>query len=99
MNLRKDATQNNWRKEWREITSLFSDNLLAVSIMRALPLLSPLLSGHQALDTPSLASFQKHDEGIQSEIEVDDRLWTGNASFVARLFQNGDVSAKEYANL
>ena len=67
--------------------------------MRALPLLSPLLSGHQALDTPSLASFQKHDEGIQSEIEVDDRLWTGNASFVARLFQNSDVSAKEYANL
>ena len=65
--------------------------------MRALPLLSPLLSGHQALDTPSLASFQKHDEGIQSEIEVDDRLWTGNASYVARLFQNGDVSAKEYA--
>ena len=25
------------------------------------------------------------------------RLWTSNASFVARLFQNGDVSAKEYA--
>ena len=67
--------------------------------MRALPLLSPLLSGHQALDIPSLASFQKHDEGIQSEIEVDDRLKTGNASYVARLFQNGDVSAKEYANL
>ena len=40
--------------------------------MRALPLLSPLLSGHQALDTPSLASFQKHDEGIQSEIEVEE---------------------------
>ena len=60
-------------------------------------MLSPLLSGHQALDTPSLASFQKHDEGIQSEIEVDDRLWTGNASYVGRLFQNGDVSAKEYA--
>ena len=47
----------------------------------------------------SLASFQKYDEGIQSEIEVDDRLWTSNASFVARLFQNSDVSAKEYANL
>ena len=65
----------------------------------ALQLLSPLLSGHQALDTPSLASFQKYDEGIQSQIEVDDRLWTSNASFVARLFQNSDVSAKEYANL
>ena len=39
------------------------------------------------------------NEGIQSEIEVDDRLWTSNASFVARLFQNSDVSAKEYANL
>ena len=38
----------------------------------------------------SLASFQKHDEGIHSEIEVDDRLWTGNASYVKRLFQNGD---------
>ena len=65
----------------------------------ALPSLSPLLSGHQALDTPSLASFQKYDEGIQSQIEVDDRLWTSNASFVARLFQNSDVSAKGYANL
>ena len=65
----------------------------------ALPSLSPLLSGHQALDTPSLASFQKYDEGIQSQIEVDDRLWTSNASFAASLFQNGDVSAKEYANL
>ena len=51
------------------------------------------------LDTPSLASFQEYDEGIQSQIEVDDRLWTSNASFVARLFQNGDVCAKEYANL
>ena len=49
--------------------------------------------------TPSLASFQKYDEGIQSQIEVDDRLWTSNASFVACLFQNSDVSAKEYANL
>ena len=67
--------------------------------MRALPFLSPLESGHQALDTPSLASFQKYDEVIQSQIEVDDRLWTSNASFVARLFQNSDVSAKEYANL
>ena len=47
----------------------------------------------------SLASFQKYDEGIQSEIEVDNRLWTSNASFVARLFQNGGVSAKEYASL
>ena len=56
-------------------------------------MLSPLLSGHQALDTPSLASFQKYDEGIQSQIEVDDRLWTSNASFVVSLFQNGDVSA------
>ena len=50
--------------------------LLAVSIMRALPLLSTLESVHQGLDTPSLASFQKYDEGIQSQIEVDDRLWT-----------------------
>ena len=40
-----------------------------------------------------------YDEGIQSQIEVDDRLWTSNASFVARLFQNSDVCAKEYANL
>ena len=36
-------------------------------------------------------------ENRESKIEVDDRLWTGNASYVARLFQNGDVSAKEYA--
>ena len=49
-----------------------------------------LLSGHQALDIPSVASFQKYDEGIQSQIEVDDRLWTSNTSFVARLFENGE---------
>ena len=40
--------------------------------MRALPLLSPLYNGYQALDTPILAALQKYDEGIQSEVEVDD---------------------------
>ena len=39
----------------------------------------PLLRGHQALDTLSLASFQEHDEGkIRYEIEGDDRSWTSN---------------------
>ena len=47
--------------------------------MSVLPLLSPLLSGHEVFDTPSLASFQEHDEKKkQSEIEGDDRLWTSN---------------------
>ena len=39
----------------------------------------PLLRGHQARDTLSLASFQEHDEGkIQYETESDDLLWTSN---------------------
>ena len=37
------------------------DHLLPVPV-RALPLLSPLLSGHQEPDTLSLASFQEFDE-------------------------------------
>lgn len=53
------------------------------------------LSGHQALDTListciGLASFQEYDEGkiIQSKIEVDNGLWTSNASPIVCLFQN-----------
>ena len=52
-------------------------------------LLSPLLSGHQALDRlffVSLALFQEYDEGKQSEIEVDDRLLTSNAGRPQRVF-------------
>ena len=52
-------------------------------------LLSPLLSGHQALDRlffVSLALFQEYDKGKQSEIDVDDRLWTRNAGAVACFF-------------
>ena len=55
---------------------------------RVLPSLSPLLSGHQALDTLSLANFRIWWRKIQSEVEVDDRLGTSHASPVARLFQN-----------
>ena len=54
-----------------------------------IPLLSPLLSGHQALDRlffPSLALFQEYDKGKQSEIEVDDQLWTSNAGPVVCFF-------------
>ena len=54
-----------------------------------IPLLSPLLSGHQALDRlffVSLALFQEYDKGKQSKIEVDDRLWTSNAGAVACFF-------------
>ena len=32
--------------------------------------------------------LQSRTKKIQSEIEVDDRLWTSNTSHVARLFQN-----------
>ena len=57
--------------------------------MRVLSLLSPLLSGNKAFDTPSLASFHEHDEKKkQSEIEGDDRLWASNAAPVTRLFLN-----------
>ena len=65
-----------------------------------IPLLSPLLSGHQALDRlffVSLALFQEYDKGKQSKIEVDDRLWTSNACAVACFFLA--ISAKDYANL
>ena len=62
--------------------------LLGVSTI-VLPLLSPPLSGRQALDTLSLALFQEHDEGKYSpKIEGDDRLLTRNASSVMLLFQN-----------
>ena len=68
-------------------------------------LLSPLLSGHQALDRlffVSLALFQEYDEGKQSEIEVDDRLLTSNAGRPQRVFffffNKVTVSAKDYAN-
>ena len=63
------------------------DVILAFST-RVFPLSSPLLRGHQALYTLSLALFQEYDEGkiIQSEIEGDDRLWTSNVSPVACLF-------------
>ena len=53
------------------------------------PLLSPPLSGHQALDTLSSALFQEHDEGKYSpKIEGGDQLLTSNVSFVTLLFQN-----------
>ena len=70
-----------------------------------IPLLSPLLSRHQALDRlffVSLALFQEYDEGKQSEIEVDDRLLTSNAGRPQRVFffffNKVTVSAKDYAN-
>ena len=52
-------------------------------------MLSPPLSGHQALDTLSLALFQERDEGKYSpKIGGDDQLLTRNASSVTLLFQN-----------
>ena len=63
-------------------------HLLGVSTI-VLPLLKPPLSGHQALDTLSLASFQKHDERKYSpNIEGYNPLLTNNASSVTLLFQN-----------
>ena len=49
---------------------------------------SPLLSGHQALDTLSLALFQEHDEGKYSPKIGYNRLWTSNAAPFMCLFQN-----------
>ena len=54
-----------------------------------IPQLSPLLGSHQALDRlffVSLALFEEYDKGKQSEIDVDDRLWTSNAGAVACFF-------------
>ena len=54
-----------------------------------IPLLSPLLSGHQALDRlffVSLALIQEYDKGKHSKIEVDDLLCTSNAGAVACFF-------------
>ena len=63
-------------------------HLFGVSTI-VLPLLSPPLSGHQALDTLSLALFQEYDEGKCSpKIEGGDQLLTSNASSVTLLFQN-----------
>ena len=53
-----------------------------------LPLLSPPLSGHQGLDTLSLALFQEYDEGKYSpKIEGYNRLLTRNASSVTLCFK------------
>ena len=52
------------------------------------PLLSPPLSGHQALDTLSLALLREYDEGKCSPKIGYNRLWTSNASSVTLLFQN-----------
>ena len=49
---------------------------------------SPLLSGHQALDTLSLALFQEQDEGKYGLKIGYNRLWTNNAAPFMCLFQN-----------
>ena len=53
---------------------------------RVFPLLSPLLSDHQALYRLSFPLFQEYDEGKQPEIEGDNRLCTSNAAASACLF-------------
>ena len=64
--------------------SISSDfGLLSAVPTRVFPLLSTLLSGHQALDALNLALFLEYDEGKHSEIEGDGRLWTSNAPPVA----------------
>ena len=64
------------------------NHLFGVSTI-VLPLLKPPLSGHQALDTLSLASLQEHDERKYSpNIEGYNPLLTSNASSVTLLFQN-----------
>ena len=40
------------------------------------------------LDTLSLTLFHEYDKGIQSEVEVDDQLWTPNVASVMCLLQN-----------
>ena len=40
------------------------------------------------LDTLNLALFHEYDKGIQSEVEVDDQLWTTDVASVMCLLQN-----------
>ena len=40
------------------------------------------------LDTLSLTLFHEYDKGIQSEVEVDDQLWTTSVASVMCLLQN-----------
>ena len=57
-------------------------------IYSQIPTRTPPLSGHQALDTLSLALFQEHDEGKYSpKIEDYNRLLTRNASSVTICFK------------
>ena len=43
---------------------------------------------YKVLDTLSLTLFHEYDKGIQSEVEVDDQLWTPNVASVICLLQN-----------
>ena len=65
-------------------------------LTRVLPLLSPLLSGHQALDRLLLALFQEYDGEKQPQKESDDRLGSSNTAPL-RLFalQSSDASAED----
>ena len=62
LNGQLSKSRNSCRKEW-EIKPLLSvcDPFLSIRT-RVLPLLPPLLTGHQALDTLKLASFQESDK-------------------------------------
>ena len=57
-------------------------------LTRVLPLLSPLLSGHQALDRLLLTLFQEYDGEKQPQKESDDRLGSSNTAPFAYLLYN-----------
>lgn len=66
-------------------------------LMRVLLLFPPLLSGHHALNTLSLALLWKYNEGtyiaysprcMYSHVVGDDWLWTTNVASLMCLFQN-----------
>ena len=57
---------NNCRKEWGLKPLLSGHGHFQAVSTRVLPLLSHLLSDHQALDARSLASFQEYAEGKYS---------------------------------
>ena len=80
-------SRNYCRKEWEIKPLLSGHGHILATLTRVTPLLSPLLSGHQALHTQIFTEFGSilriRWRKIQSEIESDNRLWTSNA-FLSR---------------
>ena len=83
----RETENNAYAKFWRDKQrTLWYVMVFLEWSIRVFPLLSPLLSDHQALYRLSFPLFQEYDEGKQPEIEGDNRLCTSNAAASACLF-------------